>query len=60
MAKLPHELSIDELTKEGADAARTAAREARHRGVLTTGRDADYVKQSPTRETVKAAKKLVS
>ena len=60
MAKKPHELTIDELTAEGAEAANAAATDARRRGIVTTGRDADYVKQSPTRETVKVSKKLVS
>ena len=60
MAKKPHELTIDELTTLGAEAAKAAANEARRRGIVTTGRNADYVGQSPNRETVKAAKKLVS
>ena len=60
MTKKPNELSVDELTAEGAEAARTAAIEARLRGIVTTGRNADYVEQLPSRETVKAAKNLVS
>ncbi len=60
MAKKPHELSIDELTTLGAEAAKAAAMVARRRGIVTTGLNADYVEQSPSRETVKAAKKLVS
>ena len=60
MAKKPHELTIDELTTLGAEAAKAASIEAWRRGIVTTGRNADYVGQSPNRETVKAAKKLVS
>ena len=60
MAKKPHELSFDELTTLGAEAAKTAADEARRRGMVTTGRNAEYVDQPRSRETSKAAKKLVS
>ena len=60
MAKKPHELSIDELTTLGAEAAKAAALVARRRGIVPTGHDAYYVGQPPSRETVKAAKKLVS
>ena len=60
MAKKPHELTIDELTTLGAEAAKAAANEARRQGIVATDRNADYVHQSPNRESVKAAKKLVS